>query len=137
MKAQVDIVQITPKKAAEYLENLLDGQRSVRQQRVKSLTDDMRNGRFRLTCDAIVLVNGKLANGQHRMWAVVESDTPQPFILMRTDDEELYKVIDCGATRSVAFNTHYLGAKFSKTGLRMADGDAFPTFIKPVAGVTK
>lgn len=102
MKAQVDIVQITPKKATEYLENLLDGQRSVRQNHVKRLTEDMKAGRFRLTCDAIVLVNGKLANGQHRMWGVVESDTTQPFILMRTDDEELYKVIDCGATRSIA-----------------------------------
>lgn len=102
MKAQVDIVTITPKKAVEYLENLMDGQRTLRQSRVKALTDDMKAGRFRLTCDAIVLVNGKLANGQHRMWGVVESDKPQPFILMRTDDEELYKVIDCGASRSIA-----------------------------------
>jgi hypothetical protein len=62
----------------------------------------MKAGRFRLTCDAITLVKGKLANGQHRMWAVVESNMPQPFILLRTDDEDLYKVIDTGASRSIA-----------------------------------
>lgn len=110
MKAAVDIVTITPKKAAEYLENLLADQRNVREGWVKSLAEDMRAGRFRLSCDCIVLVNGKLANGQHRLWAVVESNTPQPFILMRTDDEELYKVLDCGKSRSVADVVHVAAA---------------------------
>ncbi len=102
MKAVVDVVTITPKKATEYLENLLDGQRKVRETWVKSLADDMRHGRFRLSSDALVLIKGKLGNGQHRLWAVVESDRAQPFILMRTDDEELYKVLDTGAKRTVA-----------------------------------
>jgi hypothetical protein len=66
------------------------------------MVDDMVNKRFRLSSDCIVLINGKLANGQHRLWAVVESNLAQPFILMRTDDEELYKVLDCGKPRSVS-----------------------------------
>lgn len=102
MKAVVDVVTITPKKAAEYLENVFDGQRKVRETHVKSLADEMRHGRFRLSCAALVLINGKLGNGQHRLWGVVESNTSQPFLLMRTDDEELYKVLDAGIKRTVS-----------------------------------
>jgi len=101
MKVHVDVVTITPAKAAEYLENLMDGQRKLRESWVKSLADDMRAGRFTLSPDALVLIKGKLANGQHRMWGVVEADLPMPFLLMRTDDEELYKVIDSGLKRTV------------------------------------
>lgn len=106
MKAQVDLVTLTPAKAAEYLENLLADQRPLSESRVKVMVEDMKYGRWRLSSDCIVLVNGRLANGQHRLWAVVEADKPMPFLLLRTDDEELYKVLDCGRSRSVADVVH-------------------------------
>jgi hypothetical protein len=101
MKAVVDVVTISPKKAQEYLDNMVGEQRKLRPSQVDSLAEDMKAGNFRLSCDAIVLIKGKLGNGQHRMAAVVKHGSPQPFILMRTDDEELYKVIDSGIKRTV------------------------------------
>lgn len=101
MKATVEIVKIGPKQAEPLLENLLPGQRPVREAWVRSLAEDMEAGRYKLSSDAILLIKGKLANGQHRMWAVVESGTTQQFLLMTSDDDELYKILDCGNTRTV------------------------------------
>lgn len=108
MKVQVDIVQITPPKAAEMLENLLSDQRPLSEVRAKGFAEEMSAVpcRFRLSSDALVQVKGKTANGQHRLWGVVLSNTTQPFILLRTDDEELYKILDCGKSRSVADVVH-------------------------------
>lgn len=66
------------------------------------LAQEMRNGKFRLTSDSIVLLKGRLANGQHRLTAITESGQSCKFIVMRSDDDELFKVIDCGRMRSVA-----------------------------------
>jgi len=101
MKANIGIVTITPKRAEELLNYQVTCQRPLRNVWVKQLAADMEAGRFRLSCDAIVTIKGQLGNGQHRLWAVIESKKPQPFILMETDDEELYAVIDGGMKRSV------------------------------------
>lgn len=62
----------------------------------------MREGRWRLSCDCILLVKGMLANGQHRMAAIVASGVSNQFIIMESNDDELYRVIDCGRKRTVA-----------------------------------
>lgn len=102
MKAIVNIVKITPKQAESYLGSQIKEQRPLRDSHVATIARDMKDGNFRLSADAIVLIKGALANGQHRMWAVIECGEPQPFLLMETDDEELYKVLDCGLKRTVA-----------------------------------
>jgi len=106
MKVTVDIVKITPKQAEEMLGTQVKEQRPLRDLHVQSLANDMKAGNFRLSADAIVLIKGALANGQHRLWAVVECNQAQPFLLMQTDDDELYKVLDCGLRRSVADAAH-------------------------------
>lgn len=82
----------------------------------------MVNGEFKLSCDAIVLIKGKLANGQHRMHAVIQSKKTMPFLVMQTDDEELYKVIDSGVNRTIADAVHiqYGSAIVPIVGLVMA-----------------
>jgi hypothetical protein len=62
----------------------------------------MARGEFRLSCDAVLIVKGELANGQQRLMAVSQSGIACQFLVMRTDDEGLYKIIDAGAKRSVA-----------------------------------
>jgi len=106
MKATVNIVKITPKQAEEYLGTQVKEQRPLRDSHVQTLARDMKDGNFRLSADAIVIIKGALANGQHRMWAVVECGEAQPFLLMETDDEELYKVLDCGLKRTVSDAAH-------------------------------
>ena len=82
MNAKLSIEKITPQRAAILLENLLEDQRNQRSNYIENLASDMKMGLWRLSCDAILLVKGRLANGQHRMMAVVKSNTPQPFVIM-------------------------------------------------------
>lgn len=64
---------------------------------------DMLAGHWYLSNDALVVgKSGWVLNGQHRLWAVVESQTTQAFNVMRgvENEIELMKVIDTGAGRS-------------------------------------
>jgi hypothetical protein len=99
-KASIRIDGVSPIEAQQYLSERLEDQRNVRQSHVNNLATEMINGKFRLSCDAIVLLKGKLANGQHRLEAVVASGVKCQFLIMETDDDELYKIIDCGIKRT-------------------------------------
>lgn len=110
MKATVEIVKIGPKQAEQLLSSQVKEQRHLRNAYVQTLATDMKDGNFRLSADALVVIKGQLANGQHRMWAVIESNTTQQFLMMDTDDEELYKVLDCGLRRTVGDAAHICNA---------------------------
>src|ERR1017187_1807933 len=101
MNAKLTIEKVTPKRATELLSNLFEGQRNQRDGYIDSLALEMKEGRWRLSCDAILLVKGRLANGQHRLCAVIKSNVSCPFIVMETNDDELYKVIDAGQKRTI------------------------------------
>lgn len=102
IKATAQVMTISPKVAAEWLNNRWGEQRKVRKSTVNRIAHDMETGAFRLGSDAILRVKGKLANGQHRLEAVVQSGKSAPFLVMDSNDEELYKVIDIGLRRTVA-----------------------------------
>lgn len=104
MKLQVDvnILRVSPSMATEWLSNKVEEQRHVRPAHVDRLASDMNAGRWKISPDAIVRVRGKLANGQHRLMAVARVGKPQSFLVMESNDIELYKVIDSGAKRTVA-----------------------------------
>lgn len=102
IQARVEIVNVSPEMARSWLNDLWPDQRLVRSSRVEQYTEDMNEGRFRLSSDAILRIRGKLANGQHRLQAVIESGTTQPFIVMHSDDDQLYKIIDAGLRRTAA-----------------------------------
>jgi hypothetical protein len=95
----VEIKEVTPIIAAEWLSEKFDGQRCIRDHHVHKLASDMEAGIFEISPDAILRVKGKLANGQHRLSAVVKSGKKQKFIVMESDDDEIYKIIDCGLKR--------------------------------------
>lgn len=101
MQAKVEIRTIKPAEAGALLENMIEGQRSIRETHIHRLAEDMRLGRYRLSPDAITICMGKLANGQHRLTAVMRSGLPQKFVVMQTDDPALYEVLDCGKGRTV------------------------------------
>lgn len=100
--ATADLVKITPETASEWLSERWGEQRTVRIGHINRLAADMSAGRFKISPDAILRIKGKLANGQHRLEAVVVSGKPQLFLVMESNDEELYKVIDAGLRRSVS-----------------------------------
>jgi len=101
MKTKVEIRRVKPAEASLMLENLFEGQRHIRETHVNRLAEDMRLGRFKLSPDAIVVCREKTANGQHRLAAVVKSGLAQSFLVMETDDSELFKVLDSGILRTV------------------------------------
>ena len=100
-KVKCELMRITPSTANEWLSDKWGEQRNVRTSHVKRLANDMRNGLFKIGPDAILRIKGKLANGQHRLNAVAESGIAQTFLVMESDDEELFKVIDAGVKRTV------------------------------------
>lgn len=97
----VEVMKVTPELASEWLADMWGEQRNIRQRHVARLASDMEAGRFRLSPDAILRVKGKLANGQHRLKAVIESGKPQQFLVLESNDDELYKVVDAGLKRVV------------------------------------
>lgn len=101
IKAQVEIVDITPHMASEMLKNQVDGQRALREEAVENFVKDMLEGRFRLSPDCIVLIDGKLANGQHRLYGVVKAKKPARFVLLTSNDPQMFEIIDCGIKRTV------------------------------------
>lgn len=96
------IAKVPPAQAAEYLNNLWPGQRKRSKAHVDNMAMDMRNGNWRLSPDALVFVKGMMVNGQHRMASEVQSNTTQTFLILETDDEELYKFIDNIKKRTLA-----------------------------------
>jgi len=102
INATISIERITVNQAGVMLENMVDGQRKLRKTFISQLAEEMRMGRFRLSSDAVLLIKGKLANGQHRLAAIVQSGLSQLFITMRTQDERLFEVLDCGRPRTIA-----------------------------------
>lgn len=101
LNAVVAIEQIDGKKAQQYLAQLMEGQRHLREGHVMRLATEMEQGNWRLSSDALLLIRGRLANGQHRLQAVTLVEKAQPFLVMRSNDADLYKVLDCGVGRTV------------------------------------
>jgi hypothetical protein len=99
MNAKVAIETITPAIAKRYLENRFEGQRSVRNGHVHRLAQDINDGKWLLTSDAITLIKGKLANGQHRCEAIALADVACDALVLRTEDETLFSVLDSGIGR--------------------------------------
>lgn len=111
--ATAEIMKITPELATEWLADRWGEQRSIRLAHVNRLASDMEAGRFKTSPDAILRIKNKLANGQHRLTAVVQSGKAQTFLVLQSNDEELYKVIDAGLRRTVSDGL--IGIQYSKS----------------------
>ena len=111
--ATAEVKKITPEIATEWLADRWGEQRTVRTAHVNRLAADMEAGRFKISPDAILRIKNKLANGQHRLTAVVQSGKAQSFLVMESNDEELYKVIDAGLRRTVSDGL--IGIQFAKS----------------------
>lgn len=67
-------MDITPEKALNWLENANANNRKVIDSHVHRLAREMKNGRWNVSHQGIAFsTNGVLLDGQHRLWAIVES----------------------------------------------------------------
>jgi hypothetical protein len=96
---------ISPTKACELLSTLDPREeRKLRERVVAKYARDMREGRWQLAGEPILIdVDGKLAgNGQHRLWAVIEADVAVELPVMRNATDAQRTVVDQGARRTFA-----------------------------------
>lgn len=93
---------VTPELAQKYLErNTIN--RPINKSRVQYYAEQMRKGQWLLNGEAICFVRGgALANGQHRLHAVIESHTPTHFLIVRNCDPNSFVVYDSGKNRSIS-----------------------------------
>lgn len=96
---------IGPSLASRLMDNNASN-RSFRESHAKDIARQMKLERWKASPEPIVITNrGRLVNGQHRLWAVVETSTTQEFSVVVIPDEqytEIFEILDQGATRSSA-----------------------------------
>lgn len=98
---KVTYENITPLKATKMLErNHLN--RKIYQAMVEQYANDMKSGKWGYCTAPIALYdNGEIADGQHRLWAVIESNRSQKFCVMRGVRQADGLNIDMGKGRTV------------------------------------
>jgi len=103
---ELNVESITPKKAKEYLESNRNAQRHVKSVWVKQLARMMENGEYDgLNGETLKFAkNGKgwvLVDGQHRLNAVTEYGKPVKMLVIRGVDDNGFKTLDQGYSRTV------------------------------------
>lgn len=93
---------ITPERALKYLDRNVDNRR-LRESVVSRYAQDMAANNWELTGDPIVFnTNGDLVQGQHRLYACVESEASFTTLVMRNAPLSAYTVMDTGEKRTLA-----------------------------------
>ncbi len=102
-KVYVKIEHVTPEDASKLLK-LNTHNRDLRISRVKLLVNAIKRGEWKLNGDCVVLSGngsgGVLLNGQHRLYAIVESGTSVDLALMYNAMPEAQETMDSGMPRS-------------------------------------
>ena len=97
-----ELVTITPDIAREFLSHNTDN-RNIRKAAIRTYADDMENGRWLLTTDAIGFdKNGVLLNGQHRLLACIEAGVPFQSFVDYGLDTASFNAIDNGVSRTAS-----------------------------------
>lgn len=114
-KTTVEITNITPQMALEWLEHVAPNNRKVKGRRVQLYANDMRANRWHLGDQAITFnEDGELVNGQHRLHAIVASGCTVPMMVMRHAPNESMMVIDSGLKRSTDDNFAISGRDYPR-----------------------
>lgn len=97
-----EIVKITPEDAAELLESNTFN-RTLRPGKVSQYSNDMKAGRWKMDGAPIRFAwTGKMLDGQHRLWAVIEAGVPVEFLVVRGLEPDSQDVMDSGAGRKAS-----------------------------------
>ena len=98
----VQAVQLTPKKANELLAHNTHN-RKVAQAKVNLWAEAMKRGEWRLNGEAIkISADGTILDGQHRLYAVVQSGVTIPILLITGLPRQSQETMDTGKSRSLA-----------------------------------
>lgn len=93
---------ITPKKAMLWLQRNV-ANRPLSQSRVSNYAKAITDGKWKVNGDCIRFNgNGDLIDGQHRLAAIVKSETPIESYVLRGLDHDAFDTIDQGKARSIS-----------------------------------
>jgi hypothetical protein len=96
----MEIVAVTPEIAEKWLDKNITN-RKLSDLVVAKYTRMMRDGQWHYDGSPIRFdKNGKLIDGQHRLWAIIESGTTQEFLVLHNLDPKSFITIDTGKVRS-------------------------------------
>lgn len=99
----IKIETISPRQAERWLADNNTGNRNIRQTHVDYLANEMLAGRWHQTGQGIAFFeDGTLADGQHRLAAIVQSGVSVPLVVTRGLKKEAMPAIDVGAKRNLA-----------------------------------
>lgn len=121
-KIEVRRIDITPELAERWLRNN-SCNRKIRQSVVAQYAMDMKAARWHLVGDSIKFDDdadnfpGNLLDGQHRLSAIVASETVQPMMVITGLAPDSQKFMDSGAKRSAGDQFEMQGRQF---GVRIA-----------------
>lgn len=111
---------ITPNRATAWLDRNTSN-RKLRDGVVEKYAADMLNGNWTECIVPIVFYeNGDVADGQHRLWAIIESNTTQEFFVLRGLSREAGLNIDTGLSRTLVDNARISGVNADLTNEMLA-----------------
>lgn len=94
-------VTMTPDLAKAYLERNTHN-RPLDKRHVKFLSREMEAGRWKRNGDTICMNGTRLIDGQHRLWAIIESGASVQVLLVEGLDDDVFDTKDFGKKRSAA-----------------------------------
>lgn len=95
-----EIVDVSPELAAEMLGHNTHN-RNLRHRQVSAYAADMSAGKWHDNGETIkVAVDGTIIDGQHRLSAIIESDTKQRMLVVRNLPIHVQETVDAGMKRS-------------------------------------
>lgn len=93
---------ITPAMALDWLENANVRNRPLSEDHVNKLARDMKNGKWKISHEGIAFdPHGILLDGQHRLWAIVESQVSIDMLVFFNVPQDSVMVINGGRVRTV------------------------------------
>jgi hypothetical protein len=90
----IELVTITPKMAIELLEKNTCN-RPMRQNHINDIARQIAAGEWKFNGDSVKIdTNGDIADGQHRLWAVVEAKAPVDSVIVYGVSRDAFATID-------------------------------------------
>ncbi|MFF2189002.1 hypothetical protein [Streptomyces sp. NPDC058155] len=106
------IVKVTPE-TAETLLSQASANRRLDMRQVRALTESILRGEWKLTHQGIAFdETGILLDGQHRLRAIIEANTPVEMLVFEGLPKDVFSVLDTGKRRSAADTLYSTGAKY-------------------------
>lgn len=99
---KVEAKYISPQMAEELLATT-DHNRNVSHARVLTLANLMRSARWQMNGETVIVSqSGKLLDGQHRMFAIIEYGSPVQMLIATGAPDDSFETIDTGRARTAA-----------------------------------